>query len=402
MWIHRELEQLLSLKQGASNPLRGFPVWLLLGPRQAGKSSLMKRLGGPDRRYVNLDDLETRIRAQRDPVLFGRDLSPPCTIDEIQYAPELLSAVKMLADARPGPGAVWLTGSQNFAVIQGVRETLAGRVAILNLYGLTSAEKRIGAATPMEYLGHAFRSTFPALYTDVPEESRNLYLSSYTQTYIERDVRELLGIQKRREFELFLKLVALRIGQLVNYESLGRDAGVSSVTAKEWLGLLEDSFLIKLVAPLSANPSRRLIKSPKICFLDTGLAAHLAGWTSADTLFHGPMGGHFFESHVFSEIHRLFAHRAIPCEIDFWRTRGGEEVDFIVKSEHGVEAIEVKMSNPDPRALVDPGQLRDFGVTRCTVVSLAAPMDALERPVRLSEGWEMRPPHSFEWILKTG
>lgn len=395
MWIHRELEHLLAPPGGRSR-LTGFPVWLLLGPRQVGKSALLRRLGGIARQYIDLDDLETRNRATRDPVLFARDLQPPLAIDEIQYAPELLSAVKVLADRKPGTGAIWLTGSQSFEVMKGVQESLAGRVAILNLFGLTSVEKGVVAASPRAYQEHMFRSGFPALYTDVPLEGRSLYLSSYTKTYVERDVRELLGVQKRREFELFLKLIALRNAQLVNYDALARDAGISPVTAKDWLGLLEDSFLLRIVRPLWSNPSKRLVKSPKIYFLDTGLAAFLAGWSSAEALFHGPMGGAFFEAHVFSELYRYHAHRGIPCEFHFWRTRDGREVDFVLSSELGTEAIEVKMSIPDPRELVPTDALAEFGVRRHTVLALAAtPSD---QPVSLGSDWQLRSPHRLEWL----
>lgn len=396
MWIHRELETLLAGTNGFG-PLEGFPVWLLLGPRQVGKSSLLRRLASSNRQYVNLDDLETRTRARRDPILFARDLAVPCTIDEVQYAPELLSAVKVLADKKPGTGAIWLTGSQSFDVMKGVQETLAGRVAILGLFGLTSAEKELRTASPSEYLEHAFRSGFPALYTDIPAEGRPLYLSSYTKTYIERDVRELLGIQKRREFELFLKLVALRNAQTVNYDALARAAGISAVTAKEWLGLLEDSFLLRIVPPLWPNRNKRLVKAPKVFFLDNGLAAHLAGWNSSETLFHGPMGGGFFEAHVFSEIYRFFAHHAIPCAVHSWRTREGREVDLIVESQFGVEAIEVKMSIPSAKDLLPASALAEFGVTRRTVVALAAAPS--EHAVAIGPEWELRSPHRFEWLV---
>lgn len=255
-----------------------FPVWLLLGPRQVGKNSLFQKCARENRAYVNLDNLQERRLANEDPPLFLRNLTPPFTIDEIQYAPGLLSPIKELVDRGLPPGSIWLTGSQNFEVMRGVRESLAGRVAILNLYGLTDTEKMLGPLTPDAYFEKILESNFPKLTGVTNPDSRQLYLSSYTQTYIEKDVRELLGIEKRREFEIFVRACALRSGHLVNYEDLARDCHISPATAKSWLSLLEDSFLLKLLPPWHSNTNKRLIKTPKLYFYDLGLAAHLAGW----------------------------------------------------------------------------------------------------------------------------
>ncbi len=234
-WIKRTIEDILTQP---ANHLKHFPVWLLLGPRQVGKTSVLQHCGLPNRQYINLDDLNVRTRATQDPVLFLKDFKPPILIDEIQYAPPLLSGVKMWVDARVPPGSVWITGSQHFGVMKGVRESLAGRTAILNLFGLSDIEKHVETDSPSHYFSSLIQSTFPKMHqiSDLP--SRELYLSSYIQTYIERDVSELLGIQKRREFEIFLKMCALRTAQVINYESLAKDVGVSPVTIKEWLELL--------------------------------------------------------------------------------------------------------------------------------------------------------------------
>lgn len=383
-WIKRTLES--ALKDPAS-ALRLFPVWLILGPRQAGKSSLLRRCG-PDRQLVDLDDLDTRARANADPELFARGLKPPLLIDEIQYAPKLLSPVKRMADAGPGAGAVWLTGSQNFAVMEGVTETLAGRVAILELLGLSDEEKGLSGATPAEYFEAMAESSFPKLRGETDRAARELYLASYIRTYAERDVRELLRIEKRREFEIFLKMCALRTAQIVNHDALARDVGVSAVTIKEWLSLLEESFLIKLVAPYHSNRTKRLVKSPKLYFLDMGLAAYLAGWRDPEMLRLGPMGGAALETHVFANMVRRFCHRAVEADFHFWRTRDGQEVDFLVEAGGKCFPIEVKMGRPSLGDLVSLGRIRDAGWEKGQVVSLSGNAD----PVALNEEWDLVSP----------
>lgn len=367
-WIEREISRLFTETPPA---LRLFPVWLLLGPRQVGKSSLLRRHAEPERRFVDLDDLATRQRANADPILFGRELEPPLAVDEIQYAPSLLSAVKSIADKGAAPGSIWITGSQSFEVMHGVRETLAGRVAILSLHGLTDAEKGVESAAPAPYFEALCGSAFPALHGASDEQSRSLYLSSYVATYVERDVRELLGIQKRREFELFLKVCALRTGQLVNYDELGRASGVSAVTAKEWLGLLEDSFVVRLARPYHENRSKRLVKSPKLYFLDAGLAAYLAGWRDPEMARLGPMGGALFETHVFANLLRSFSNRLVDGEIHFFRTKDGSEIDFLVEARGAVQPIEVKMGQPSARELPRLEKIRGANWKPGVVVSLA-------------------------------
>ena len=329
LWIERTFEPILTTP---AEQLGLFPVWLLLGPRQVGKSSLLHRCAS-GHRYVNLDDLDTRERANRDPALFVRELAPPFVIDEIQYAPRLLSPIKRLVDAGGlAPGAIRLTGSQNFQVMEGVTETLAGRVAILNLLGLSDEEKKLPPTlAPDEYFRRLVETGFPRLHGIGDGVTRDLYLSSYVQTYIERDIRELLRIEKRREFETFVKLCALRTAQVINYHDLARDTGVSPATVKGWLSLLEDGFLIKLLSPYFTSRTRRMTKSPKLYFLDAGLAAWLGGWRGAQEARLGPMGGALFETHVLANILQRFRHRAREVQIHFWRTRDGQEIDFLVE-----------------------------------------------------------------------
>ena len=385
MWFRRTYEQIL---RRPTEALRLFPVWLFLGPRQVGKSSLLRRCAEPDRQIVNLDDLATRGRAHRDPALFAADLRLPLLIDEIQYAPALLSAIKQLAD-RPTtpPGAIWLTGSQSFDVMHGVQESLAGRVAVLNLFGLSDEEKGTALTTPKEAFERIWSTSFPKLQGVSGTDAVDLYLSSYLQTYIERDVRELLGIQKRREFEIFVRMCALRTGQVLNTVEIARDAGISPNTAKEWISLLEDSFLIRLVHPHHTNRTLRMIKSPKLYFLDAGLAAWLAGWRDPETLRLSPMAGAIYETQVFGELLRHYRHRARKVDITYWRTRDGEEIDFLVEAAGRICPIEVKMGTPDARGLPRLERMSDSRWDVGRVVSLLhlAP-DSL--PATIAAGWQ--------------
>ena len=385
MWFRRTYEQIL---RRPTEALRLFPVWLFLGPRQVGKSSLLRRCAEPDRQIVNLDDLATRGRAHRDPALFAADLRLPLLIDEIQYAPALLSAIKQLAD-RPTtpPGAIWLTGSQSFEVMHGVRESLAGRVAVLNLFGFSDEEKGTAPTTPKEAFERIWSTSFPKLQGVSGTDAVDLYLSSYLQTYIERDVRELLGIQKRREFEIFVRMCALRTGQVLNTVEIARDAGISPNTAKEWISLLEDSFLIRLVHPHHSNRTLRMIKSPKLYFLDAGLAAWLAGWRDPETLRLSPMAGAIYETQVFGELLRHYRHRAREVDITYWRTRDGEEIDFLVEAAGRICPIEVKMGTPDARGLPRLERMSDSRWDVGRVVSLLhlAP-DSL--PATIAAGWQ--------------
>ena len=389
-WIERTFQPLLT---GPAEHLRLFPVWLLLGPRQVGKSSLLHRCAG-GHTYISLDDLDTRERANRDPVLFVKDLTPPFVIDEIQYAPRLLSPIKQMVDAgRLEPGAIRLTGSQSYQVMEGVTETLAGRVAILNLLGLSDEEKALSPILPPDdYFGRILETGFPRLCGTEDRAARDLYLSSYVQTYIERDIRELLRIEKRREFETFVKLCALRTGQIVNYDDLARDAGVSAATAKSWLSLLEDGFLIRLLPPYFTNRTRRMVKSPKLYFLDAGLAAWLGGWRTAEAARLGPMGGALFETHLLAEVIKRFRHRAREVDIHFWRTRDGQEIDFLIESDGRTWPVEVKMGSPRYDRLPSLQRLAEPGWQAGQVVSLAAPAD----PVRIADDWTLCPPRALD------
>ena len=366
-WIKRDFEALLS----APKALGPFSCLLLLGPRQVGKSALLNRVVPPGTLTIELDDLDTRSRANRDPSLFAKELKVPLLVDEIQYAPILLSQIKILADKTPQNLKIFLTGSQSFEVMRGVQESLAGRVVILNLFGLSLAEKGISPdVSPKDLFEELFIGGFPALRT-AESSVWARFMSSYVQTYVQRDVAELLGIQKRREFELFLKACAIRTGQLINYEALARDSAISPGTAKEWLSILEDSFLIRLVHPYFSNRAKRLIKTPKLYFLDTGLCAYLAGWRESEHIRLGPWAGAFFETAIFGELMRYHSHRGLDYQIHFWRDKEGNEIDFLLEARGQVVPIEVKLGTPNPRDLLQLDRLEIPSLKQGHVVSLA-------------------------------
>ena len=389
MWKIREIEQVWT---SADTPLRLHPVWMLLGPRQVGKSSLLRHLAPTGRTLIDLDDLATRGRANSDPVLFSQSLKLPVTIDEIQYAPQLLSQVKILADREKKPGSIWITGSQNFEVMKGVRESLAGRVAIMTLLGFSNREKGAVYRNAEEFFEGICETTFPALCGISDPAVRDVYLNGYIRTFVERDVQELLGISKRREFENFVKLCALRTGQLINFESLASDAGVAPATVKQWLSILEDSFLIKIVPPYFSNRNKRLVKTPKLYFLDAGLCAYIAGWRDPRMVAASPMAGALFENSIAQEIIRYFNNRIQSFELYFWRSRDGEEVDFIVETGGQRFAIECKVGQPQPSGLARKKHLDDLEISKGYVATLTA-LGA--EPHQITEHWMAGPPEQM-------
>lgn len=384
MWIQRTISDRFS---AVPDSLRLFPAWLLLGPRQVGKSSLLAHHAGPDRMTISLDDIGVRQRANQDPYLFAKSIRLPVTIDEIQYAPVLLSPLKQMIDSgQAKSGDIWLTGSQNFEVMSGVQESLAGRIAILNLFGLTDLEKNFAASDSPTFFANILETGFPKIRGVTDVDARSLYLSSYLTTYIERDVRELLGIEKRREFETFVKLCAFRTAQLVNYENLASDSAINPATAKQWLSLLQDSFLLRILPPWHSNLNKRLIKTPKIHFCDAGICAHLSGWTHASQAGLGPMNGQLFETHVVSNVLNHLKHRVVHASAYFWRTKDGEEIDCLLDRNGEVTAIEVKMGSVDPRSLP---VLSKTKIERLAKPGYVVSLNGGDEPVAITAEWSV-------------
>jgi predicted AAA+ superfamily ATPase len=307
-----------------------------------------------------------RALAIADPRLFMSQFAPPVILDEIQYAPELLHYVKRDIDAhRSAKGRYVLSGSQNFALLQNLTETLAGRAAVLTLLSMSHKEKSrqpalapfwepaFDAVTPGETSGEAamaslMRSGFPELVIE-PNRDPRPWLAAYIQTYLERDVRNLRNIGNLADFQRFLLALAARTAQLLNLSELARDIGIAVNTAKAWLSILEASFQIVLLKPYFVNLGKRLVKAPKLYFLDTAIPAYLTGLSAPKHALLGPMGGALFENAVFAELYRGFVHRGEMPRIFFWRTADGHEVDFILELGTRLIPIESKLSaTPTP------------------------------------------------------
>ena len=343
-----------------------FPVLLLTGPRQVGKTTLFEEAATADRRFVTLDDLDQRALAQQDPALFLQTHTPPLIIDEVQYAPQLFSSIKMAVDQAQQPGQFWLTGSQKFHLMHGVTETLAGRIAILDLLGLSQAERYGRAATAESFLPTAewieraraekhapmrlmdvyqaiWRGSFPrvVLHDNV---SRDIFYRSYIQTYIQRDVRALAHVGDEMAFSRFLRAAAARTGQLINYADMARDVDVDMKTIKSWLSILETSGLIYLLQPYHTNITNRLIKTPKLYFLDTGLCAYLTHWSTPQALETGAMSGAILETYLFTEILKSYWHHGKAAHFYFYRDRDQKEIDLLIEQDGLLYPIEFKKS----------------------------------------------------------
>jgi len=340
-----------------------FPVLLVTGPRQVGKTTLLMQLAGPDRRYVTLDDPDVRRIAKTDPALFLQRWRPPVIIDEIQYAPELLPYVKMHADSTKRNGDIWLTGSQMFHMMKNMSESLAGRVGIVRLLGLSNSE--IGGVPSMPFsteqqklfervdgmpkLGldeiyqRILRGSMPALYGEKPPERERFY-SAYVNTYLQRDIKDLTQVADELSFFNFMTIVAARTARPVVYDEIAKDAGISPPTAKKWLSILVSSGVAALVQPYHNNALKRTVKMPLLHMLDTGLCAYLLKWSSAETLETGAMSGAFFESWVFSEIYKSYLNAGKEPPLYYYRDKDRREIDLIIFEDGTLHPIEIKKS----------------------------------------------------------
>ncbi|MDR2425896.1 MAG: ATP-binding protein [Endomicrobium sp.] len=357
-----------------------FKVLLLTGQRQVGKSSLFEFLAkGSGRKTVTLDDIRLRKLAKEDPELFLQQYHPPIIIDEVQYAPELFPYIKIYTDKhKDEKGAFWLTGSQKFRLMEGIQESLAGRVGIFDLMGLSYKEKTANAFKSIPFIpslmtiNQITKQNIKNIYETIWEGSlpelivnkkldRERYYSSYIQTYIERDVKDFYNIEKPIQFFNFISIVAAQTGNLLNYASLAKDAGIDNKTAQTWLGVLERSGLVYLLKPYFPNVTKRIIKTPKMYFLDTGLAAYLTRWTSPETLMNGAMAGHMLETYVIGEILKSYLHNGKEPLIYFYRDFNQNEIDILLEENGTIYPIEIKKTaNPsllDVKAFSQIGKL---------------------------------------------
>lgn len=320
---------------------REYPVVTLLGPRQAGKTTLV-RLAFPGHGYVNLEEPETRNLALGDPKAFLRLHPAPVIFDEVQRVPELASWIQVAVDENPTPGRYVLTGSAQWNLLSAVNQSLAGRNALTTLYPFTLAELASGGVQLRrdKLLVSGF---YPRIHTEAQDPARAY--RNYLQTYIERDVRSVLNIKNLVPFERFLGLLAGRVGQLVNLSSLASDSGVTATTLADWLGVLEASFLVYRLKPFFENYGKRLTKAPKFYFTDVGIASALLGIRSAEAAARDHLMGNLFENLVVMDAVKQVANRGGDAELYFFRDQNGREIDLIIDRDRKLTPIEIKASS---------------------------------------------------------
>ena len=339
--IKRDLERIV-----LSNAKK-FPIVAIVGPRQSGKTTLSKH-AFPDYNYVSLEDPDKRRFAEEDPRGFLSTYSRKSVIDEIQRVPELIPYLQTKVDEVGRPGQYVITGSQHFLLMEKVSESLAGRVALTALLPLSFTELRNANILHKNYVDYLFMGGYPRVFDQGLKVSD--WYPNYFQTYIERDVRNLKNITDLSTFQKFIKLTAGRVGQLINLSSLANDAGISHNTAKDWISVLEASFIIKLIQPYHKNFNKRLVKSPKLYFIDTGLAVWLLGIENQKQLTTHYLLGNLFENWVVSEYLKFRFNRGLILNCYFWRDKTGNEIDLLIETAGKVIPIEIKSGktiNPD-------------------------------------------------------
>ena len=374
-YIKRDLEsKILALS-------KEYACILITGPRQVGKTTVLKQLAAADREYVTLDDFEDRALAKRDPALFLQMHSLPIFIDEVQYTPELFSYIKIAIDNGADPGSFWLTGSQAFQMMELAQESLAGRVALLHMPALSQHEiygsgnnvpfsvdldalkqrKKTGqqALLPKMY-ERIWKGSMPGLvsgkFTD-----RDVFYNSYLQTYIERDVSELIARVDKLQFQDFIRAVACRAGQMLNVHDIAMDIAVSDDTAKRWLQVLEKSDVIFYLRSYSNNLLKRTIKTPKLYFFDTGLAAYLTKYTTPEILANGAISGALLENYVVSEIRKTYFNDAKDCLLWYYRDKSSNEIDMVIESDGVLHPLEIKRSVNPGSELIGAFEVLDKG-----------------------------------------
>ncbi len=373
-----------SLEPVVRRALSQFPAVVITGPRQAGKTTLVRHIVGAETSYASLDLPDVRAAAESDPRGFLNSFPAPVVLDEVQRAPGLLPYLRDAIDAdRDIPGRYILTGSQNLLLMEQVTESLAGRAAVLTLMPLSQREidgdpeaglpwedgtRPGGITTSREWFERLMRTSFPEPALGGTDPA--LWLPSFVASYLERDVRLMRNVGDLHTFDAFLRMVAARTGNILDMSDIARSLGVAVNTVKAWISVLVASHLLLLLPPYHANIGKRLVKRPKLYLLDIGLACHLTGLHDADAAIAGPLGGALFETAVVMEVHRALLHRGITPELYFWGVSGRSEVDLLVHHEGQLVPLEAKLTEtPNPRhgdqirALRSalPGETRSLG-----------------------------------------
>lgn len=370
MYFVRAMEQRLEYLA------KHFPVVMVCGARQVGKTTLLKHINEKNKNtinYVTLDYPQIRALAKQDPELFLQQYEAPLIIDEIQYAPELLAYIKIRVDNDNASGQYYLTGSQMFHMMKNVSETLVGRVGILSMYSMSRAEidgrksipflpgklcDREQTETSTQIFEKIYRGSMPKMVVD-KELSPEDYYGAYMQTYIERDIRDLINIKDEMKFMRFIACIAARTSQEVNLTDIGKDVGIDGKTANGWLSILVSSGLVHLLQPYSGNTIKKIIKRPKLYFMDTGLACYLSLWNNPRSLELSAMAGAMFETYVISEIIKSYTNQGIDVRsrLFYYRDNNGKEIDLLILENGIIYPIEIKKG-------AEPGKeaLRNFTV----------------------------------------
>ena len=404
-YIHRTLEQKIM------DISRDYSCLLLIGPRQVGKTTMLEHLmKGSARRRVTLDDAKNRRLAQSDPALFLEMHPAPVLIDEVQYAPQLFSYIKINVDNGAAPGSYWLTGSQAFQLMELAQESLAGRTAIVHMSALSQSElygdgtteplsinpeklnhrkEHLSSCNSVEMFERIWSGGMPGhrsgRYTD-----RDVFYSSYIQTYINRDVSDMIPGVDKLLFADFIRAAACRVGQLLNTHDIAQDVGVSDDTAKRWLQVLEKSEVIFYLRPYSNNLLKRTVRTPKMYFFDTGLAAYLTKYASPEILMNGAINGAILENYTVAEIRKTWLNSARECLMHYYRDRDTNEIDMVIEADGELHPLEIKKSTNPGTELASAFKVLDKGsVPRGTgaILCLREEMSAIDRNTFILPIW---------------
>ena len=404
-YIHRTLEQKIM------DISRDYSCLLLIGPRQVGKTTMLEHLmEGSERQKVTLDDAENRRLAQSDPALFLEMHPAPVLIDEVQYAPQLFSYIKINVDNGAAPGSYWLTGSQAFQLMELTQESLAGRTAIVHMSALSQSElygdgtteplsinleklnrrkEHLSSCNSMEMFERIWNGGMPGhrsgRYTD-----RDVFYSSYIQTYINRDVSDMIPGVDKLLFADFIRAASCRVGQMLNMHDIAQDVGVSDDTAKRWLQVLEKSGVIFYLRPYSNNLLKRMVKTPKMYFFDTGLAAYLTRYSSPEILMNGAITGAILENYTVAEIRKTWLNSAKECLMHYYRDKDTNEIDMVIEADGELHPLEIKKSTNPGTELASAFKVLDKGsIPRGTgaILCLREEISAIDRNTFILPIW---------------